>query len=69
MSNDLKPWYRSKTKQGLILIAAGPILVTVGSIFTGSTDFVSGIQALVVQAGLLLGAFGIRDLPFINRVK
>ena len=57
----------SKTKIGAILIGASAVLGTVGGILTGAIDIVTGIQALIVEVGAVLVAFGIRDMPFINK--
>ena len=67
MTLEKKKWYKSKTKVGTILIGLGPILATVGGMLTGSVDFVSGITALSVEMGVVFAAFGIRDLPFVNK--
>ena len=64
-----KKWYQSKTKWAALLIGIGPVLATVGGMLQGSVDFSSGILQLTVELGIVLGIFGIRDLPFINPKK
>ena len=66
MSKNVKSWYQSKTKVGAVLIALGPVLVTVGGLLQGG-DFSSGLMELVTEIGVVLGVFGLRDLPFINK--
>ncbi|MCP6727477.1 MAG: hypothetical protein KJI69_05715 [Patescibacteria group bacterium] len=62
-----KPWYRSQTKVGVVLLAGSAILATVGSWLTGSIDMTSAVVALFAEVGALKLAFGIRDWPVINR--
>ena len=62
-----KSWYESKTKWGAVLIGLGAILGTVGGYFSGSLDIQGALQALLIEAGGVLGIFGIRDLPFVNK--
>lgn len=69
MTIEKKAWYKSKTKVGTLLIAVSPILVTIGGILTGDISFISGISALSIEIGAVTAVLGIRDLPFINRVK
>lgn len=69
MATQNKSWYKSKTKLGAVLIGAGPILVTLGSMITGDLSWVEGLKFLAPQVGIVLGVFGIRDLPIINSKK
>ena len=69
MTTEKKPWFKSKVKWSSILIGAGAVLTTAGGILNGSIEFITGIQALAVEVGIILAVFGIRDLPFINRTK
>ena len=62
-----KKWYQSKTKVGTLLIAAGPILMTIGGLLTGNINLVSGMTALSTEVGAVLAILGIRDLPFVNK--
>ena len=69
MEKEKKKWYKSKTKWAALLIGLGPVLATIGGMLSGSIDFGSGIKALSIEVGVILGVFGIRDLPFINQKK
>lgn len=62
-----KPFYKSKTKWAAILIGISPILMTVGGMLQGSLDYGTGFMQLSAEVGIILGIFGIRDLPFINK--
>lgn len=64
-----KPWYKSKTKAGAALIGVGAVLGTVGSWMTGSIDTVTALTALMTEVGVVLGVFGVRDWPVINKKK
>lgn len=61
-----KKWYQSKTKMGAVLIAAGPVLVTLGGLLQGG-DLSAGVFQLLAEVGVVLAIFGIRDLPFVNK--
>ena len=69
MTIEKKPWYKSKTKWAALLIGVGPVLITLGGIINGSISFGTGMTALATEVGIVLGILGIRDLPFINRVR
>lgn len=62
-----KKWYQSKTKIGTLLIALGPVLLTVGGLLTGNIQLVNGLTALSTEIGAVLAVFGLRDLPFVNK--
>ena len=62
-----KKWYQSKTKIGTLLIAAGPVLITIGGLLTRNIDLISGITALSTEVGAVFAIFGIRNLPFVNK--
>lgn len=64
-----KPFYKSKTKIGTLLIGVGPVLITIGGMLNGSIDFINGLTALSMEVGVVLAALGIRDMPFINRAR
>lgn len=66
MKKQEKKWYQSKTKWAAILIGISPILATVGGILNGAIDIGSGLVQLSTQVGIVLGVFGLRDLPLIN---
>ena len=59
----------SKTKIGAILIGASAVLGTVGGMLTGAIDVVNGIQALIVEVGVVLVACGVRDIPLLNKKR
>lgn len=61
-----KPFYKSKTKVGALLIGLGPVLATIGAMINGSVDFMSGVQYLAPQLGVVLAIFGVRDWKIIN---
>lgn len=61
-----KPWYESKTKLGTLLVGLGAVLGTVGGMINGGINLSSGILILLTEVGVVLGVFGLRDLPFIN---
>jgi len=69
MTTEKKSWYQSKTKIGTLLVAVGPVLITIGGLINGSVDISSGLLALSTEVGIVCAVLGIRDLPFINRVK
>ena len=62
-----KSWYTSKTKISALLIGLGPVLIVVGGMLNGSINLSAGITQLASSVGIILGVFGIRDLPFINK--
>ena len=59
----------SKTKIGAILIGVSAVLGTVGGMLTGAINVTSGIQALIVEVGVVFVACGIRDWNIINRTR
>ena len=59
--------HTSKTKIGAALIGVSVVLGTIGGMLTGDVNFVTGIQSLLIEVGAVLGVFGIRDLPFLNK--
>ncbi len=63
-----KAWYKSKTKIAAILLGIGPLLVTIGGLLNGSVNINVGMVRLITEVGIILGIFGIRDLPFINKI-
>ncbi len=62
-----KKWYKSKTKWGALLVGVSVIFGTLGGWLSGTVDAGTAVQALMVEVGAVLGFFGIRDLPFINK--
>lgn len=69
MMTENKPWYKSQTKVGAVLIAGAAVLATIGGWLTGSVDMVSAVTALIAEVGAMKLAFGIRDWPVINKKK
>lgn len=67
MTIEKKPFYKSKTKLAALLIGLGPVIAIIGGMIGGSVDFTVGISRLAPGIGIILGIFGIRDLPFINK--
>ncbi len=61
-----KPWYKSQTKLGAVLVGLAPICVIVGGILLGDIDPLTGITQLAIPVGAILGVFGLRDLPVVN---
>jgi hypothetical protein len=59
----------SKTKIGAALIGVAALIGTVGGYLSGTIELGSAIQAIMVEAGAVLAAFGIRDLPVLNKTK
>jgi hypothetical protein len=62
-----KSWYKSKTKVGALLIGIGAVFGTIGGIINGSVDYGSGMQTLITELGAVYLAFGIRNMPFVNK--
>ena len=69
MTIEKKPFYKSKTKIGTLLVAVSPVVATIGGMLNGSIDLIAGITALSVELGVVCALLGIRDLPFINRTR
>lgn len=59
----------SKTKLGASLTGLGFILGTLGGWLSGTIDVGSAVTALITEVGIVLAVFGVRDMPFVNRVK
>ena len=64
-----KPWYKSQTKVGAVLLAGAAVMATIGSYLTGSIDLVGAVTALIMEIGAMKLAFGIRDWPVINKKR
>lgn len=56
-----KPWYKSKTKVGGVLIGGGMILTAVGKVLTGELDGGSAMTSIIAGAGIIFVATGLRD--------
>jgi len=64
-----KSFWRSKTKIAAILVGLSAILGTIGGALNGSIDYVTAGRTLLIEIGVILGIFGIRDWPLINKAK
>ena len=64
MGNKSKSY--SKTKLGAFLVGLSAVLGTIGSWLGGVIDTSSALQALILEVGVVLVIFGIRDMPLIN---
>jgi predicted phage tail protein len=62
-----KPWYKSKTKLGVLIGGLGAIFTTVGAWMQGAVDVSTAITALMTEVGVILALFGVRDMPFVNK--
>ena len=60
---------KSKTKIGALLIAAGPVIATVGNLIVGNISAFEGIVQLSTEVGAVFAVFGIRDLPILNQLQ
>ncbi len=60
-------WYQSKTKWAGLLIGLSAVFGTVASFLNGNLNLASAFMTLTTEVGVILGIFGIRDLPFINK--
>jgi len=60
---------KSKTKWAGLLIGGSAFLGTLGGWLGGTIDFNTFFMTAMLDVGLILAVFGIRDLPFINRTK
>ena len=67
MAKEEKKWYQSKTKVSAVLIGLSAVFGTVAGIIIGNIPVIVGLQTIVVEAGMILGVFGLRDLPFVNK--
>lgn len=56
-----KPWYKSRTKVGAVLVGGGMILTFTGRFFLGEMDFVTCAIGQVTGVGIILTAIGLRD--------
>ena len=59
----------SKTKIGAGLIGLAAIASTVGAWLSGTLDVSSAVTALITEIGAVITAWGLRDLPIVNRTK
>ena len=66
MSND--KWYKSKSKWAGICIGGAGVLATIGGLLQGTITFQPAIINIIANVGIVLVAFGIRDLPVLNKI-
>lgn len=57
----IKPWYKSKTKVGAVLVGGGMILTAAGKLLLGDIDANTALMNTVTGAGIILVAVGLRD--------
>ena len=62
-------WYSSKTKWAGLLIGGSAFLGTLGGWLGGAMDFSTFFTTAMIDIGVILAIFGIRDLPIINKSK
>jgi len=51
-----KPWYKSRTKVGAVLVGGGMILTAGGQVLLEEIDLAMGIVAIVTGVGIILAA-------------
>lgn len=56
-----KPWYKSRTKIGAVMVSAGTIVATAGLIVKEELALDVGIPIIIAEAGVLLTIFGYRN--------
>lgn len=56
-----KPWYKSKTAWGSLLVGGGMILTSTGRLLLGETDASTALIAVFTGIGIILVAVGLRD--------
>ena len=67
MAKEEKKWYQSKTKLSAVLFGASAIFGTLAGMTQGSIPLIAGFQTLIIEGSIVLGVFGLRDLPFVNK--
>lgn len=60
---------KSKTKWGATLIGIGLIIGSIVSYKAGTIDVNQLIQQLIIEIGGVLTAWGIRDIPLLNKTN
>ena len=60
-------WYNSKTKWAGLLIGGSAFLGTLGGWLSGTIDFNTFFTAAMIDIGMILAVFGIRDWPILNK--
>lgn len=59
----------SKTKTGVFVGGVGAVLTTLGALLQGNVGLIQGVQQLATEVAVVLGLFGIRDLPILNNLS
>jgi len=57
----IKPWYRSKTKVGAVLVGGGMVLTAAGRLLLGEVDANTALINIATGVGIILVAVGLRD--------
>ncbi|GAH85031.1 unnamed protein product [marine sediment metagenome] len=56
-----KPWWKSRTKVGGVLVGGGMILTSGGKFLLDEIDIVVACVGIVTGIGIILTAIGLRD--------
>lgn len=64
-----KPFWKSKTKMGALLVGLGAVLGTIGGVVAGDLSLMVGLQSLAAEVGIVIGIMGLRDIPLLNKLK
>ncbi len=59
----------SKTKLGAGILGFSAILATIGGYLSGTMDMTSAVTSIIAAVGAVITAFGLRDLPILNKGK
>lgn len=57
----IKPWYKSKTAWGSLLVGGGLVLTSLGKLLLGDIDANAALIGVVTGVGVILVAVGLRD--------
>lgn len=56
-----KPWYKSKTKLGSVLVGGSVVLSSIGSCLLGQIDGATALKGVATGLGMILVGTGLRD--------
>ena len=56
-----KPWYKSRTKVGAVLVGGGMVLTAGGKLLLEEIDLGAAVVAITTGIGIILAAIGLRD--------
>ncbi len=56
-----KPWYKSKTKVGVVVAGVGGILTTVGLALQEKLDIMTAVTLIIAEIGAIWCVVGARD--------